>query len=195
MFHPYLGLGELARVCSFLLLADCEHENISQCKAMQQRYNCLKRFLRHTVQHSCNVWISVDFLLDKGQKHPWVQQQLDPPSAGSGKTVFSAAAVKVWSFLIVGCSCDQYEMGFYILTIIHGGQPVCEKNRCVFDLKWDTDGLEKTELTTLKHRTFWTHVVQKIQRPFQFPSFHLPLLFFLGYSFQMVSVLKFHSHH
>lgn len=42
-------------------------------------------------------------------------------------------------------------MGFYILTIIRGGQPVCEKNRCVFDLKWDTDGLEKTELTTLKH--------------------------------------------
>lgn len=35
-------------------------------------------------------------------------------------------------------------MGLYILTIIHGGQPVFEKNRCVFDLKWDTDGLQKT---------------------------------------------------
>lgn len=62
------------RVYAFLLWGDCEHENISQCKAMQQRYNCLKRFLRHTVQHSCNVRISVDFLLDNGQKHPWVQQ-------------------------------------------------------------------------------------------------------------------------
>lgn len=56
------------RVYAFLLLGDCEHKNISQCKAMQQRYNCLKRFLRHTVQHSCNVRISVDFLLDNGQK-------------------------------------------------------------------------------------------------------------------------------
>lgn len=54
----------------FLLLDDCECAKISQCKSMQQSYNCLEGYLCHTVQHSCNVRISVDFLLDNGQKHP-----------------------------------------------------------------------------------------------------------------------------